>query len=293
MSSREENYARFLRDAPVRLVLVFTHPVHDVQFTAKSLDGAADLQQLEPQSIVYGQAGSHPVGEVWQKPGRRGEEGWNEGVGGEKGHTKQTCTCAIHLSSTERTYGVGRERVVLQILIPFVELFLHSVHERLLQHKAQEVSAWNVHANRNTVHGVDRCTHRVVKCVHPGRPRSQTGTVKLPLRGKKSNKTMRNLISLRFSTSDIPTHSRPGLRKYNNVGIPGCRTNMNHCNFFVLKFTHGDTVSSLFNVYKTTIFYNATTRSWLFPTKESESKKHAGNFCSVPEYFHTQYKKIK
>lgn len=72
----------FLRDAPVRLV--FTHPVHDVQFTAKSLDGAADLQQLEPQSIVYGQAGSHPVGEVWQKPGRRGEKGWNEGVGGGK-----------------------------------------------------------------------------------------------------------------------------------------------------------------------------------------------------------------
>lgn len=30
------------------------------------------------------------------------------------------------------TYGVGGERVVLQVLIPLVELLLHSVHERLL-----------------------------------------------------------------------------------------------------------------------------------------------------------------
>ena len=46
----------------------FPYPVHDVQFTAESLDGAAYLQQLESQSIVYGQTGRHSVGEVWQKP---------------------------------------------------------------------------------------------------------------------------------------------------------------------------------------------------------------------------------
>lgn len=46
------------------LVVAFPYPVHDVQLTAESLDGTADLQQLEPQSVVYGQTGRHPVGEV-------------------------------------------------------------------------------------------------------------------------------------------------------------------------------------------------------------------------------------
>lgn len=46
------------------LVVTFPYPVHDVQLTAKSLDGTADLQQLEPQSVVYGQTGRHSVGEV-------------------------------------------------------------------------------------------------------------------------------------------------------------------------------------------------------------------------------------
>lgn len=40
------------------------HPVHDVQLTAQSLYGTANLQQLEPQSIVYGQTGGHSVREV-------------------------------------------------------------------------------------------------------------------------------------------------------------------------------------------------------------------------------------
>lgn len=40
-------------------------------------------------------------------------------------------------SSAERTltYSVCGQRVVLQVLIPFVELFLDSVHERLLKHE--------------------------------------------------------------------------------------------------------------------------------------------------------------
>lgn len=41
-----------------------SHPVHDVQLTAESLDGAADLQQLQSQSVIDGQTSSHPVGEV-------------------------------------------------------------------------------------------------------------------------------------------------------------------------------------------------------------------------------------
>ena len=40
------------------------YPVHDVQLTAQSLDGAADLQQLQPQSVVDGQTRRHSVGEV-------------------------------------------------------------------------------------------------------------------------------------------------------------------------------------------------------------------------------------
>lgn len=46
------------------LVVAFPYPVHDVQLTAESLDGTANLQQLQPQSVIYGQAGRHPVGEV-------------------------------------------------------------------------------------------------------------------------------------------------------------------------------------------------------------------------------------
>lgn len=42
----------------------FPHPVHDVQLTAESLDGTADLQQLQSQSVINGQTSSHPVGEV-------------------------------------------------------------------------------------------------------------------------------------------------------------------------------------------------------------------------------------
>lgn len=34
-------------------VVMFAYPVHDVQLTAKSLNGAANLQQLEPQSVIY------------------------------------------------------------------------------------------------------------------------------------------------------------------------------------------------------------------------------------------------
>lgn len=59
------------------LVVSSPYPVHDVQLTAKSLDGTADLQQLEPQSVVNGQTGRHSVGEVWQKPDRR-ESGRDE-----------------------------------------------------------------------------------------------------------------------------------------------------------------------------------------------------------------------
>jgi len=46
------------------LVVTLPYPVHDVQLTAKSLDGTADLQQLEPQSVVYGQTGRYSVGKV-------------------------------------------------------------------------------------------------------------------------------------------------------------------------------------------------------------------------------------
>lgn len=51
---------RLILERPVS----FPHPVHDVQLTAESLDGAANLQQLQSQRVVYGQAGRHPVGEV-------------------------------------------------------------------------------------------------------------------------------------------------------------------------------------------------------------------------------------
>lgn len=43
---------------------LFPHPVHDVQLTAQSLDGTADLQQVQSQSVINGQTSSHPVGEV-------------------------------------------------------------------------------------------------------------------------------------------------------------------------------------------------------------------------------------
>lgn len=45
-------------------MVTLAYPVHDVQLAAESLDGAANLEQLEPQSVIYGQTGSHPVGEV-------------------------------------------------------------------------------------------------------------------------------------------------------------------------------------------------------------------------------------
>ena len=41
-----------------------SHPVHYVQLTAQPLDGTADLEQLKPQGIVYGQTGCYSVGEV-------------------------------------------------------------------------------------------------------------------------------------------------------------------------------------------------------------------------------------
>lgn len=46
------------------LTVTSPYPVHDVQLTAESLDGTANLQELEPQSIIYGQTGRHSVGEV-------------------------------------------------------------------------------------------------------------------------------------------------------------------------------------------------------------------------------------
>lgn len=42
------------------------------------------------------------------------------------------------LSIAGLTYGVGGERVILQVLIPLVELLLHSVHERLLWRQTRE-----------------------------------------------------------------------------------------------------------------------------------------------------------
>lgn len=50
--------------AATSVIMTFPYPVHDVQLTAKSLDGTANLQQLEPQSVVYGQTGRHSVGEI-------------------------------------------------------------------------------------------------------------------------------------------------------------------------------------------------------------------------------------
>ena len=69
------------------LAVFIPYPVHDVKLTAESLDGTANLQQLEPQGIVYGQTGRHSVGEVWQKPDRRERKRWKEG---RKEGTKKT-----------------------------------------------------------------------------------------------------------------------------------------------------------------------------------------------------------
>lgn len=147
---------------------VVPHPVHDVQLTAESLDGTANLQQVQPQSVINGQTSSHPVGEVW----RRADEGWqderkekkgrrkegrkeggkagriegrkagrNEGRKGLRAHRAQWGRRG-RLRNTEQrlTYGVRGQGVVLQVLVPFVELFLHPVHERLLESQTARVT---------------------------------------------------------------------------------------------------------------------------------------------------------
>jgi len=70
-SQHEGNYVCYCmnrgevgQDMTARLAVTFSYPIHDVQLTAKSLDGTADLQQLEPQSVIYGQTSRHPVREV-------------------------------------------------------------------------------------------------------------------------------------------------------------------------------------------------------------------------------------
>lgn len=74
---------------------------------------------------------------------------WKEGRKESMRNTKQrlkrvhafACMClwSICKKMEQRlTYGIRGERVILKIFIPFVELFLHSVHEWLLWGETQE-----------------------------------------------------------------------------------------------------------------------------------------------------------
>lgn len=42
------------------------YAVHDVQFAAEPLDSTANLQELDAEGVVDGQACRHSVGEVWR-----------------------------------------------------------------------------------------------------------------------------------------------------------------------------------------------------------------------------------
>lgn len=75
-----------------------------------------------------------------------GGRGGGESEEGRITQTKRPIECTrVHCGAINRagkelglgggglTYGVRRERVILQILVPLVELLLHSVHEGLLR----------------------------------------------------------------------------------------------------------------------------------------------------------------
>lgn len=86
-------------------------------------------------------------------------------------------------SEQKPTYDVGRQRVVLQVLVPLVQLFLHPAHQRLLEVEKHSRVTTSPLPPSGRHPDAGRChTHRVVEGVDPRRPRSQAGTAELPLR---------------------------------------------------------------------------------------------------------------
>lgn len=148
--------------------MAFPYPVHDVQLTAEPLDGAANLQQLQSQSIVYGQAGRHSVGEVWQEPyrGVRGREEWEpREKGGWAEADLRRWWGESHPSGSHPTHGAASS--LCSWATPVVKKG-YGLVPRLLHMQL---------AYRRPCR-----TYRVIERVDPGWPWGQTGRLKLLLR---------------------------------------------------------------------------------------------------------------
>lgn len=91
------------------------------------------------------------------------------------------CMCVCWNTEIRLTYGIGGERVVLQVLIPFTELLLHSVHERFLWCQTHLAGTTFMSLGASVQEKLHYSTHRVIQGVDPGWPWGQTGWVKLPL----------------------------------------------------------------------------------------------------------------